>query len=282
MIIDIHTHSFPDGLAPRAIETLARQARASAYSDGTLSGLQLNMRESHVDYSVLQPVVTKPQQAMTINENAVRINETSRKTGVISFGGLHPDNEDYKEQMRFLVEHHVRGIKLHPSYQQVNFDDPRFVRIVDFACELGLYVLVHVGYDVGLPGNTCACVEHILPMLDRVDQSRLILAHMAGFGQWDMAEKYICGCDAYMDTAYSLLPIKPLAGSNRTDKEDPPMGQEQFLRFVKKHGAHKILFGTDSPWDTPERMIKYIREVGLPQAETDMILGENARQILGI
>lgn len=53
---------------------------------------------------MLQPVVTNPRQQETINKIALTINETSAETGLISFGGIHPDNENYKEKANVSAE----------------------------------------------------------------------------------------------------------------------------------------------------------------------------------
>ena len=59
MIIDFHTHTFPEELAGRAIGKLAASSRARNHLDGTAGALRASMREAGVDYSVLLPVVTR-------------------------------------------------------------------------------------------------------------------------------------------------------------------------------------------------------------------------------
>ena len=44
---------------------------------------------------------------------------------IISFGGIHPDNEDYKEKLCWIKEQGFKGIKLHPDYQDTYFNDIR-------------------------------------------------------------------------------------------------------------------------------------------------------------
>ena len=41
MIIDFHTHSFPDQIAAAAIERLSRQGNLTPFSNGTPGGLLL-------------------------------------------------------------------------------------------------------------------------------------------------------------------------------------------------------------------------------------------------
>ena len=260
MIIDFHTHTFPDTIAARAVQKLASQAHEIPKCDGTNKGLLAHMEQSGVDVSVLVPIATKPEQTYGINELAYQTNSTQSK--LISFGSVHPLNDDYKHILRDLKAHNIKGIKLHPAYQNMYFDDTAYLRLISYAQEMGLFVLVHAGMDAGLPGCDYASISHIIPALDTLDQSKLILAHMGGYGEWESVEQYIAGSNVYFDTSYSPLP------------------NEQFARIIKKHGTDKILFGTDSPWTNQKTAVDNILSLGLSTAENNQILYENASKIL--
>lgn len=276
MIIDFHTHTFPVSLAGRALEKLAKSARARNYLDGTAEALSRSMKEAGIDYSVLLPVVTRPEQQEHINSAAIETNEHSAETGLLSFGGIHPDNSDFRQILRRLAESGVRGIKLHPVFQQAYIDDIRYLRIIECACENDLTVLIHAGYDIGYPGNESSSVSHIAAMLDTIHPKKLVLAHMGGWGCWDKVEEFIVGRDVWLDTAFSLLPIQPAPGTRRSPDEDPPLSREQFLRMVRRHGTDRILFGTDSPWDSQKETIAALKAMKLPENVT----GKNSRPSL--
>ena len=57
------------------------------------------------------------------------------------------------------------------------------------------------------------------------------------------------------------------------------LGREQFVRIVRKHGADKILFGSDSPWAKQSEAIEVVKKSGLEEAEVRQILGLNAQTI---
>ena len=61
-IIDIHTHAWPDAVAPNAIASLERMGTLKAFYDGTVAGLRGIMQRSDVSVSVVQPVATKASQ----------------------------------------------------------------------------------------------------------------------------------------------------------------------------------------------------------------------------
>ena len=58
MIIDFHTHIFPDALAPRVIPNLTHIISENPSMNGTINGLVESMRTSHIDLSIVLPVVT--------------------------------------------------------------------------------------------------------------------------------------------------------------------------------------------------------------------------------
>ena len=76
MIIDFHTHIFPDKIAQRSIQSLSEVSGVKAATDGTLSGLLASMDKSGVDLSVIMPVVTKPSQFESVNTFAAKLSMT--------------------------------------------------------------------------------------------------------------------------------------------------------------------------------------------------------------
>ena len=103
MIIDFHTHTFPEQIAERAIEKLSHSGNIKNYSDGTLAGLKRAMRAAAVDYAVLLPVVTRPSQQEDINRAAIERVQEFQETGILSFGGIHPDNENYRDILKSIA-----------------------------------------------------------------------------------------------------------------------------------------------------------------------------------
>lgn len=268
MIIDFHTHVFPEVIAARTIEKLGMFANITAKTNGLLSGLTASMNESGVDYSVILPVVTKPSQFHTVNEYASSING---QDGIISFGGIHPASDDYKKELDQIHAYGLPGIKLHPDYQQVHINDRRYLELITYAVDLGLIISIHAGVDIGLP-NIVHCPPHeTLQMLQYVEDharhpedTKIVLAHTGGYDQWDEVEQLLVGKHVYFDLAYSLGHVP----------------DKQLLRIIDNHGADRILFATDSPWSDQKEDIKYLKSLGLSQEEENAILGENAAMLL--
>ena len=137
MLIDFHTHIFPDKIAARSVEILLagmRREQGDAYCDSntliyrpaTLGGLLDLMAQSGVDRSICLPIATKPEQTESINRYA----ESVQSEKVLSFGTLHPADPDWERVLGSLAERGFRGIKLHPQFQLSDIDSPECIRII--------------------------------------------------------------------------------------------------------------------------------------------------------
>ena len=85
-----------------------------------------------------------------------------------------------------------------------------------------------------------------------------------------------------LDTAFSYGDLTPLEGHPFSEDQLHMMEQEQFVRFVRKFGAQRLLFGTDSPWGAQSADVASIRALPLSPEERDAILGGNAQRLLGL
>ena len=280
MIIDIHTHTFPDKIAAATLDKLKHLSHTIPFTDGTAAGLAASMARAGVDRSVVMPVATSPRQVPHVNDASARMNELGAQTGVLSFGCMHPDFDGWKEELARVRDLGLKGIKLHPQYQDTDFDDPRYLRILDRCGELGLVVLTHAGLDIGMPGKDNCAPEMVARALEQVGPVKLVLAHMGGWRQWDRVEALLPGTGVYLDTSFSLGEITPLDDGHYRPGDLPLLDEAAFLRMVRRFGPDRILFGTDSPWDDQETALARLRALPLEKSELDAILGGNARKLL--
>lgn len=266
MLIDFHSHIFPDRIAAAAMKSLSdsivRQQgfRYPHYTDGTLNGIMDSMQENNVDITVILPIATKPSQTTTINNFAKEINSDK----VRSFGSVHPDQDNWESVLEELAEEGFKGIKLHPEYQSFYIDSKRSIEILKKAEELGLYTVLHTGYDHGMPPPEHCHPDRLARVLDYVSGSRIIAAHLGAFMNWDEVEKYLVGTPIIFDTAFISEFIEP----------------EQAKRIILDHGADKILFGSDSPWQRPDKEYQFILSLGLSEENNKKIFYKNALKIL--
>lgn len=273
MIIDAHAHIYPEKIATRAIAKLEKCSGVEAKVNGVKSGLIQSMKEAGVDYSLLLPVATSVKQVDAINEEAARTNAEAEETGLLSFGGIHPDTENYKEVLRHVKDLGLKGVKLHPDYQVTFFNDIRYKRIVSEATELGLYLMVHAGEDIGLPDPIHCRPEHVVEVVKETQSDHLILAHMGGWRLWEDVREQLLDLPVYFDTAFSEDYLEGVAGM---------LTPEGFVELVRAMGTHRVLFGTDSPWSGQKEAVEWIQQTALTQEEKEQIFHENFERIVGI
>lgn len=270
MIIDFHTHIFPDKVAASAIPHLASIIDLVPSMNGTLDGLRESMERSGIDVSVVLPVVTAPKQFDSILHFASAVNEKwaeNDSAKIISLAGIHPDSPDYKQQLQLIAREGFKGVKIHPNYQGMHFDDIRYKRLIYAASELGLAVLTHAGFDPVTPDEVFCSPDMILDVLKETAPTRLILAHMGSNENYEESLDKLCGQNVYLDTSYSIM----------------HMEEELFVKMVRTHGADKILFGTDAPWTDQKASAEHLQNIsGLSEEEKKKILSGNARYLLGI
>jgi len=278
MIIDFHTHAFPDKIAAGAIKVLEGNGKIKANTDGTVMDLQKKTKESGIDYSLVLPVVTSPKQTKSINDFAIKINfDNDNYPNVLSFGGMHPDYDLFEEELIRIKESGLKGIKLHPEYQNTYIDDDKYVRIIDKAFELGLIVIIHAGIDIGIDSDLKASPDRILNCKSKLKNNGIfVLAHMGSWKMWNEVYDKILGNDFYIDTAFSLGDIY------KDDEKIEMLKENDVINFINKHQADKILFGTDSPWAKQKEYVNFMNKLNISKNDLNKIMGLNAKKLLNL
>lgn len=280
MIIDFHTHTFPDSIAPKALAKLQGASHTRTFSDATVAALQTDMAERGIDFSVVLPVATNPTKVPHMNDSSAAMNG---KGPLIHFGAMHPDFEDWYAELGRIKALGLKGIKIHPVYQGVDIDDERYVRIFRRCAELDLIVVAHSGDDIGFPGVVRCDPKRSRNALEQAEGVKLVLAHMGGWKNWEEVAEKLADTDCYLDTAFSLGEIDALEAQFYTPEERRLMGEAEFTALVKAFGADRVLFGTDSPWTHSQTEIQRILRLReLDEEEIMAILGENACRLLGL
>ena len=266
-LIDFHTHIFPDKIAPATVAALAKAGGTKPEGGtGTLDDLERLALREDVSLCVNLPIATRPDQAASINRFAKEVNE--REGRVISFGAIHPDAAEPERELAELAEAGFRGIKLHPDYQGHYADDPSVIRVVREAKRLGLHTVFHGGVDIAFPNDVHAAPERMANLLSALGEGegKVIVAHIGGYGLWDEVERLLVGRDVYFDLSYGI----------------DHLPEEQLLRIVTRHGADKILFGSDYPWRDPADIDRVLAKLPLTDEQFALIRSGNAERLLGL
>ena len=177
-IIDFHTHTFPEKLAHVAIASLEKSSSTKASLDGTNAALLSSMKKYGIEKSVLMPIAVKPGNSHTINTCAI---ENNKIPGFVSFGSVHPLEENYIEELERIKKAGLPGIKLHPDFQKVFIDAPETVAVMRAAADMGLLITIHSGMDVSFPELHRSTPKRLASVLPQLKGAKIICAHSGGY-----------------------------------------------------------------------------------------------------
>ena len=276
MIVDFHTHTFPDAIARTTVEKLAAAAHIPAFTDGTEAGLTASMAGAGIDRAVVLPVATNPLKVNRLNDHAAAMNG---RNGVYHLGAMHPACPYMKEELRRIKALGLRGIKIHPVYQNEDIDAKPFLELLTLAAENGLFVVTHAGDDIGFPGVRRAAPAQIANALRQIGDVPLILAHSGGWKNWEDVPALAGSPSVMIDISFSLGEIAD-AGGYYTQPERRLLSGQALTDLIRAFGAQRVLFGTDSPWTDQKQSLEAFRRLDLTARERALIEGENALRLL--
>lgn len=260
MIIDFHTHAFPEKIAKKAIDKLSYTSGGLIpQTDGTIEGLCALAQKSGVDKSVVLAIATNEKQQTAVND-FVKICESDK---IIPFGSVYPYAENAVEELERIHSLGMKGVKLHPEYQRFFVDDEKMKPLYKAISRLGLTVVFHAGEDFGYAPPYHATPERLRTAAKWMD-SPMVCAHWGGLGMGDDVLKYLCDIPVYFDTAFGY----------------GTMPKSRAQKILEAKGTDYILFGSDCPWHDPKWDIAMIETLGLTQSEKEKIFYKNAEKLL--
>lgn len=258
--IDVHSHIFPDEIAPKVIDYLQNYYGFKWGGSGILSDLISSMDSAEVERSVIFSSATKPEQVVKIN-SFIASTVDAHPERFIGFGTIHPDFEDYENEIERIKKLGLRGIKLHPDFQGFNIDDPRMMRIYDAVGD-SLVFLFHTGDK-----NTDFSSPYRLANLnDKMPFLRIIAAHLGGYSEWDESYKHLVGRDIFMDVSSVF----------------PHISYDEGRKLILAHGIEKTLFASDYPAIRHNQAVSDVVALGFADDENEKIFHLNASKLLGV
>ena len=262
MLIDFHTHCFPEKISARAIDKLSYVSGGlMPQTDGTLQSLKNLMKKDGVDKSVLLSIATNERQQRSVNDFAI----AAECDEIIPFGSVYPFAPDALEELERIKKAGIKGIKLHPEYQNFFVDDERMKPIYKKISELGFVLSFHAGEDYGYKPPFRSTPERLRKAAAWID-TPVVAAHWGSAGMGEDVLKYLCDIPMYFDTAFGY----------------GTMPRERAMRILDKRGVENILFGSDCPWNAPSWDVKMIKTLELTENELDMVFYKNAEKLLKI
>lgn len=261
MLIDFHTHAFPDKIASRAVSQLSHACGGlQPQTDGSIASLKAEMAKDGVDIAVVQSIATNPKQQTNVNNFAIAINADP---SLVAFGSVHPDASNALEELERIKDAGLKGVKLHPEYQHFYADDEKMKPIYRKISQLGLITLFHAGDDYGFPPPYHCMPEHLLRALKWFD-SPVVAAHWGGLGQSAGVLEKLCGENIWFDLSfgYGALP------------------KSTAQRIIDTHTPDRLLFGSDMPWHRPSWELRLLDTLDLSGTDREKICSGNAKMLL--
>ena len=267
MIIDAHTHIYPDAVAKRAISTILKNARGlvDAHTDGTYDNLLASMDYAGVDFSVVLPVATNPGQGRGILEWVKQLQ--ARSSRMIFFSSVHPYDPGYKDLIKETKESGIQGFKFHPDYQGFPGDSREAYRIYEEALNNDLILYFHAGPDLSLPDSDFATIERFSNILRDFQGSKIVLAHGGGDGEWEKILELYGARKCYYDLSFVL----------------EKMMLDKHARQFFKQNEDYFFFGTDSPWWEQKKYVDLIKNSdSLSQEQKEKLFYKNILKLIKI
>ena len=259
-IIDTHAHIFPEKIAQKAVESIsAFYGGTPMRHAGTAEALLASGEAAGIEKYLVFSTATKAEQVEAINNFILEA--CAAHPQFIGLGTMHPGYAHFEEELARIRARGIKGIKLHPDFQQFNLDDARMEPVFDALVQNGMFLLTHSGdyrYDFSHPGRI-AKVSHKFPQL------RIIAAHCGGWQRWEEARAYLRLPNIYVDTSSTI----PFAGG------------QAVLEAVDAFGSDHVFFGTDFPMFDHKESLEALLELGLPERELENILYYNFAAFYG-
>jgi uncharacterized protein len=260
MIIDFHTHAFPDAVAAKAIPALAKEGNIKAHTQGTTDSLLASMDRAGITTSVVCSIATRPSQF----EPILAWSKTIQSPRLVALPSVHPADTDPAAKVFQLKSEGFSGIKMHPYYQDYFLEEERLNPLYTALSETGMFLVVHCGYDIAFPRIRRADPAQILTVQKRFPDLKLITTHLGGWEIWEEVEEMLIGKEIFMEISFALAYLSP----------------EQATRMLNAHPADYLLFGSDSPWDDQLASVQRLKNLNLNQEHLNRILGQNGKRLL--
>ncbi|HEY8419014.1 MAG TPA: amidohydrolase family protein [Clostridia bacterium] len=263
MVVDFHTHCIDKNLYAKTFAEISSERKVYPSFDGSIDGLLRSMENAGIDRSVVANFAPDSKTTVKINDFAIKC---AKYKELIPFGSIHPDYADYKAEIDRLADQKIKGLKFHPHYQSFALDDSKMMDIYDYALSKGMVLLFHMGKS-NTNNSDYASPKRLSALIDAFNTPKIVAAHMGGIQEYrEDFEKYILGRTVSFETSCSFTLMKP-----------------KDIEFIlNNHNNEYILFGTDSPWAYQSDELLQYYSFNIPSEKLEMILGGNAKRLLGI
>ena len=256
--IDFHTHVYPDAIAPKAADSIrVFYGFGEKAMDGTAKTLLERGDAAGTHRFVILPVAMRPDRTRHINDFI--LSEVEAEPRFIGFGTVHAAMNKLMEEVEYIQQTGLHGIKLHPDSQVFAIDDDRLLPMYE-EIQGKLPVIFHMGdhrFDYSHP-------KRLRRVLECFPNLQVIAAHFGAYELYEEAYGYLKDTDCFFDVSSSLM----------------FMGEGVAESYVNRYGAERFVYGSDYPmWDPAVEMQRFLK-LKLTDRQFEQIAHKTAEAIL--
>ncbi|MCQ2468053.1 MAG: amidohydrolase family protein [Clostridia bacterium] len=261
-IFDAHCHIYPEKIARAASDGIGKFYDMKFDKIGTVERLVRKGDEAGVSMFLVHSVSTTPMQVASINK-FIAGSVADHPDRMVGFGTMHPASEDYVADIENIIELGLKGVKLHPDFQQFALDSDEAYKLCKVISDYKLPVLVHTGdprFKFSNPDQTRV-------ILERLPDLKFIGAHFGGWSVWEEAVTKLSG--------YSNMWVDSSSTMNWVDAQ----GTKDMIHAF---GAERVFFGSDYPMWPVDVDVERFKALGLSAEEEEKILWSNIVNFLNL
>ena len=256
--IDFHTHVYPSAIAPKAADSVRE---FYGFGNPAINGTRemLLQRGTMVGTSkfVILPVAMRPDRTRHINDFILQA--VAKEPRFFGFGTVHAGMENLMDEVAYIQEKGLRGVKMHPDCQVFSIDDERLFPMYEHL-QGRIPILFHMGdnrYDYSHPAR-------LRKVLDLFPNLQVIAAHFGAYAIYEEAYDQLKDKDCFFDVSSSLM----------------FMGEGVAEDYIRRYGAERFVYGSDYPmWDPVQEMERFM-QLKLTPNQFEQIAHKTAEVIL--
>ena len=279
MIIDFHTHIVPPWIKERRQEYLGRDPLFDhLYSNvkaklATADDLIASMDDEGIDISVALNIGWISHELCQETNDYIMEAVSHYPKRLVGFCAIQPKAGDVAiAELERCAKGGLRGIgELRPDVQGFDLgDEATMAPIVKAANRHGMILLTHSSEPVGhqYAGKGEVTPDILYRFIGRFPQIPFVCAHWGGGLPFYALMPEVASAlqNVFFDTAATPFLYRP----------------EIFRYIAEIAGVDKILFGTDYPLMPQNRVMKQLRSLDMGVDAEKLILGDNAKRLLGL
>jgi predicted TIM-barrel fold metal-dependent hydrolase len=259
-LIDIHTHIYPEAISQKATDSIREFYQLDGGGmDGSAGMLLSEGDKAGIDKFIILPVGMRPDRVRHVNDFI--LSQVAAEPRFIGFGTVHAAMDQLADEVAYIIDQGLRGIKMHPDFQKFNIDDPRLFPLYEIAQDK-LPVMFHMGdkrYDFSHPMKLRKLLE-LFPKL------QVIAAHFGGYSMYETAYELLHDKDCIFDISSSLMFMKDGVAE----------------KYINAFGAERMAYGTDYPLWNPVTEVQRFTQLKLTDDQFEQIAHKTVEQYLNI